>query len=71
MEFADKFGEITVNRHSDRCVLSRPRGCEGASNGSYIQCKEMTLLTLTVADPDDLVQLNPEFVQRANFTSQQ
>lgn len=31
----------------------------------------MTLLMCTVADPDDLVQLNPEFVQRANFTSQQ
>lgn len=31
----------------------------------------MTLLTLTVADPDELVQLNPEFVQRTNFTSQQ
>lgn len=33
-------------------------------------CKEVTLLMLTVADPDDLVQLNPESVQRANCASQ-
>jgi len=31
----------------------------------------MTLFLLTVADPDDLVQLNPELVQRAHFAAQQ